>query len=404
MSGLHLFKKSVHACGVVLDVGSMSVAAGLYVTNPRGDVNLLYATRERIHFQKKLTGEALFSAMCTALDTTLLHLEKYGMERSMREGGKSYVVDTVSVTLSSPWHASEMKTLKKRLEKETVITEAIVNELITDEEQSFERRLTAKEAELLHQPAPLERKIIEMSLNGYPSGNPYGKRASTLEVKVFESMSSSLLIKKIKRSVGKYFPVEAVVFHSFSMTAFASIRDQFPHIDNFLIVQVDGEITDITIVKKGVVAEMVSFPFGHNNIVRALSVVCDNYPNCTLEGLLSLHTSKVINSRDKKRVDEAVSNAKKEWLDKFNSAIASFSEQMFLPKTVFIFEDIPHTSLFEEFLKKAESSQFTITAEPFTVLKLFNQSPSLAKPDSNDHDTTVLTMEAHFANSCSRKP
>ncbi|MSR78770.1 MAG: hypothetical protein EXS59_01325 [Candidatus Taylorbacteria bacterium] len=398
MAGLFSLKKPYKKIGAVIDIASRSIGGGLFEVTSGGQVKLLYTAREAISFQRELSGEALMSAMSKSLDAVLLHLEKYGLKHLQNKRGMPHIVDKINVTISAPWHASEVKVLRESFEKSTVISTSKIAGMLEAEDQSFEKRMVS-DGKNVQGFVPVERKIVEVRLNGYPTGSPFGKVAKDVEVRFFESIASPEVLNIIKTSIDKHFSIEDVKVHSFSLTAFSSIRDLFPAINDFLIVQIDGEITDVTIVKNNSIVEMVSFPLGHNSLLRTLGTICVNHPNCTLESLLVLHKEKGISGIDKVKVDSAIEATRKGWLSYFNSAISGFSEEMFLPRTLFLFEDLPHTSLFEDFLRQAESSQFTITGETFIIKKIFNESLSESSKlqDNSILNEPMLFMEADFS-------
>lgn len=381
--------------GVLLDIGSKSVGGAIFTKDSDKKPRLLYVAREKLTFQKSVTGANLSTAMYNALELVLFHLEEYGVEH-LRQGKTKYRVASVDVVISSPWNASETKTLNLKFKDPTTITETIIEELLSTEEKSFEARFDGTgQSEFTHE--VLERKILEMRLNGYPTAVPYGKMAKELEVRMFASIIPSGTLIKIEKAIHKRFLESQSRFHTFSAVAFTSLRDLFPEIDNFIMVQVGGEVSDIAIIKKGSIAEIASAPSGHNSLVRALGRVCVGHPDCALEGLLKIHREVGIQTADQKKVESAIAETKTAWLQHFNAAISNFSEETFLPKIVFLFEEQPYTSLFEDFLKEAESSQFTATAEPFIINAIGVEETSVfADVNKNVLLDEILVMEAGF--------
>ncbi|MBI2476115.1 MAG: hypothetical protein HYV67_02645 [Candidatus Taylorbacteria bacterium] len=395
-------KKSVKKVGLALDIGSKTVGGALFEKDAAGKIKLLYTAREPIAFQKILTGKNLLSAMLRSLELVLVHLEKYGLAHLNLNSKVNYHLDTVAAVVSSPWHASETKTLKLTREKPFVVTEALIGNLLAKEEGDFTERQPGGQS---HDPRPdvLEHKIFEMRLNGYPTADPFGKKASQLELSIFTSLAIKSLIEKTQTLISRHFPLSRLQWHTFSLTAFASIRDSFPDIEDFLVVEVGGEVTDVTIAKKGILAEAVSFPLGHNGLLRALDRICNNHPECALDALLKLHRQAKLNSADKDKVERAIANAEISWLKFFNDAISNFSAETFLPRTVFLFEDGPYASIFEEFIKSAESSQLAAT-EPFTVKTGDDIWAAFAAPGQPLAADAVLAMEADFAARFENRP
>ena len=375
--------------GIVLDIGSKSVGGGIFVKKNGTKPVFNFVTRGKFPFKKNLSGETLSTVMLKSLDTVLADIEQFA-SKNFKDTRSRQRFDSVTVLVSSPWHAAETKTLSLQFQQPSLITESVVEELLAEEERSFEARFEGNKRNGL---GVLERKIVEMRINGYPTSKPYGKKATHLEVRMFGSVILSEFMEKIKNVIDKYAPEAGLLFHTFSVAAYASIRDSFPNIDSFLLVQVGGEVSDIAIIKRGAIVETESFPSGHNSLLRSLDKICHSVPECTLEGLIALHGESAAETGDQNKVDAAIVDTKTSWLSHFNAAISGFSEETFLPKTIFLVEENPYTALFKDFLTGAEASQFTLTAEPFIVNVVDRTvTASLAEFDKNVLPDEVLAM------------
>jgi len=396
MSFFSFSRKPVKKVGLVLDLGSKTVGGAIFEKDQSGAAKVLYVAREPIAFQKILSGESLYSALKHSFELVIIHLEKYGLKHLNADSKFNYQVDSIAGVFSSPWHISETKILKYSEDESFVVTEVLINDLLAKEEKEFMARLSSNDKEISGYEL-LEHRVIEMRLNGYATSSPYGKSAKELELHFFASVSPAGVFEKIRELALSHFPVSHFDSHTFPLVAFASLRNIFPNEEHFLIVQVGGELTELTIVKSGVIAETVSFPLGHNGLLRALNKICGEHLGCNLESLLSIHREAKINLADKKKVEQAIADTRTAWLKFLTEAISNFSVETFLPKTVFLFEDAPYSSLFEDFLKSVELGQFTITGESFSV-KTATEFEALFAAANNTAITNdpVLNMEADF--------
>lgn len=395
MSFFDFSNKPKKKVGIVLDIGSKTVGGAIYDTDAEGNVVILYSTREPIAFQKRLTSESLLLALMHSIELVLIHLEKYGLKHLNKESKYNYQVSSVAGVFSSPWHISETKTIKFSQENSFVVTEKLVSGLMEKEEKEFVKRLTKGESTNSRFNV-LEHAVIEMRLNGYPTTEPYGKNGNALELQIFTSVSLANIYNKVDTLVHKHFPVEHFTAHTFTLTAFATIRDYYPNILDFFTVQVGGEVTDITIVKKGIIADTISFPMGYNHLLRSLNGICKDHIECTLEGLLAIHHRAKINSTDKKKVEKAILETKVAWGELFNNSISNFSLVAFLPKSVFLFQDGPYLSLFEEFLRSIESGQLSVASERFEVHSVNDVRALLRIPPVENAVDSILVLEANF--------
>lgn len=394
-----LSKKTAAELSLTIDIESNNVSAGFFETSKNGKPKFLYIAKESFPFDKELTATSLLSSMSKSLDLVLMHSLKYGLAHLNSLGSNKYILGRVTVSLSSPWHISEIKTLSLTKENPFIVAESQVKELVSAEEKDFESRFGSNSSTNKSELELVERKIVTAYLNDYQTETPFGKQASKLEIVLFTSISERKIMTKIKNIIARHFPNHEPVFHSFMLVAFAGLRDMFPENDNFLLVQIGGEVTDIAIAKAGKLAEVVSFPLGHNILVRSLDLVCKNSPSCELETLIKLYHEAKVEDRQRGKIKFALADAKLKWTEAFNDAISNFFGETFLPKNVFLLCSGKYGKLFEDFLKTVNSSRFTLSSEPFEVIRLGDDAvEQLVNRESGAVPDVVLPLafEADF--------
>lgn len=390
-------KKPAVPLTLALHIGSERVSAALFEESPPGRPRVLWIGQEAILFREEATASGLSSAMLRALDLCLIHAEKYGVRHIAATGRSGAAVSSVVFALSSPWHISEAKLLKLSRKNPEVVAKSAINELMAVEEKTLEERLRFSPKQKPEY-ALVESKILSIRLDGYPSSNPYGKKAREVEVLLFASVSPSAIFEKVKSALSKRFPESRIHSHTFILAAYAGIRDAFPETDDFIVMEVGGEVTDLAIVKKGLLLNAASLPLGENTLLRELLHICQGLPHCSAESLLSVHAGGEISAAEKKKVEQAIQKTKTDWLALFNAVISGFSEEAFLPGKVFLFADGPSAPVFEKFLKSAELGQFSLSGKPFAVEAA---GPALARKFA-DHERKVapaasLAVLANFA-------
>jgi hypothetical protein len=400
MLGFLFSKKSETDAELIFDIGSKSVGGGIFERQAKGGTKLLYAAREPIAFQNELTGDVLLATMLRSFSNLLLHLEKYGINHLRTASGQKYRIRSATIVISSPWHSSETKMIQLNFDKPTVITKAFVSEIIVKEEKDFENSV---EKSIQNHPdfCVLERKIMEIRLNGYTTAVPYGKETQNIEIRLFNSVASVKMLERIESLIVHYFHIDNFIFHTFSVASYVSIRDAFRGIEDFLIVQIGGEVTDVVIAKNGTLTETISFPFGHNGLLRVLDKICAGHPQCSLEALLTLHETAGITTTDKQKVESALSETKKLWWKHFNQAVSNFSQNAYLPEMVFLFEESPYSTFFETVLSEANPDKLAAGSSSLTI-KVVGRDV-LKKIEGNVIHDPILAMETEFAASLDQK-
>jgi len=216
---------------------------------------------------------------------------------------------------------------------------------------------------------PIEFKNMKTMLNGYATSEPFDKKTKKVEMTVFVSMSGNKILRKIEDTIFKYFHTEKIKFSSFAMASFTVARDMFIHQDNFLLVDIAGEITDISIIKKDVLGNSISYPLGHNFMIRR---VADNF-HCSLSeasSFISLYNNEHAAETILKKLEPIMVQLQTEWLKKFQESLVNLSEDISVPSTIFITVDQDLADFFSKIIKTEQFNQYTLTESEFQIVFL----------------------------------
>jgi hypothetical protein len=135
------------------------------------------------------------------------------------------------------------------------------------------------------------------------------------------------------------------------------------------LVDVDGEVTDILMVKKNILKGSISFPLGTNFIIRGLSAGL----KCSLDeakSFLSIFKDGHAEAALAKKISLALSDVKKEWLKKFQESLADLSNDISIPSLVFVATDRDWIDFFAETIKTEQFTQYTLAESKFEILPI----------------------------------
>lgn len=342
---------------LILDIGSGSVGGAIAFSSSHEPPTILYSTRTEILFRHEADSSRLLSLMLRALSEVMLAITHEGFEASGLST-KRPKISEVLVSLSAPWTISKTTFLHLKNQKPTRITETVFETLLEDAEK------TRTPNELPKGSVGIEKKLIRSVLNGYETSNPYGKEATEAEFTVLSSFSLPKITEKISDVVTHLAHTENVSFHSFSLLSFATLRDIFPTTSSFIFMDVSGEQTEVSIVKKNVLVETITFPYGKNHLIRALST--DNsIPGSSAESFIRLFHDNKGTGKLYDKAMETCDAFQKDWLSHFLKAIATFSEELFLPKTLFLTADAIMIPIIKDSIGKGDFTKFTLASAPF---------------------------------------
>jgi hypothetical protein len=392
-NGMSLFQrtqKSSQHFVVIFDIGSASIGGALVGLSDGKAPEIMFTTRRDIPFQAKLNFDRFLSSMIKTLEELFVLMQK-------ASGGAK--VDQAYAILASPWYASQTRLIHHSQETPFTITESWVNKLIDGEIALFrESKLFARSKGGDTLPEIMEAKNIQMKLNGYESMNPYGKKASDLEVALYISMIPQSIRTSIADTIVKFWHPKALHFSSFSFTAFDTIRDIFPDQSSFLFMDISGEVTDISLAKDNVLLQSISFPAGKNALIRALVERMKTTPALAMAEL-ELYASHKSTPDHVRVIEEVLGATTKEWQASFRDALAQFAKEFPIPRAIFYTADDNITEWFGKAIEETHFTQFTQESGVFTIRSLGNAFLSkfvhLLEPDFQD---PFLAIEAIFAN------
>ncbi|MEJ0002269.1 MAG: hypothetical protein WDN09_03840 [bacterium] len=344
---------------LVFDVGSSSVGAALFLMQSSGAPKILFSLREQIPLQEELDFDAYLASTMRAFETVAQKVSVAGKGAPTK----------IFCTLAGLWTASQTKTVKYKNDMPFIFNKKLADSLMDKEITVFEKEHVERLKHSDNKVRPIEFKNMKTMLNGYPTANPLNQKAKDLEMHIFISLANEQILGHIEESVFRHFHSKEVKFASFLMSSFAVARDMFVHQDNFLLVDIGGEITDISMIKKDVLQESRSFPIGRNFIIRGVA----RELKCSLaeaQSFISLYKDGHAAESTERILEPVLTRLKAEWLASFQEALANLSNDISIPATIFITIDGEFVEFFSSTIKNEQFNQYTLTESKFRVIFL----------------------------------
>lgn len=342
---------------MIIDVGSSSVGVGLAEISQGDKPHISWATREEMVFQTELNFSRFFSAMLEALDRALERLEK-----ESRDVPKPFVV-----SFASPWYVSQTRMVTVNRATPFTVTEKGIHKLIEREVEAFRTTYLPQYKNVAEEETDiLEAESIQIKLNGYDVSKPYGVSAKDMRMAVYVSVSSHKVLTAVEQKIFKRFHGRNVKFHSFPLVAFSTIRDTFVDANDFLFLDISGEVTDVSIIRDDAILETISFPLGKNFLIRRIASAHNTVPE-EAASLLRIFTEGKSDDATRMKIQTTLIAARKEWMQYFTEALADLSKDLALPYRVFFTADGDVAPWFADVLRSEEFEKYTFTDEPFQV-------------------------------------
>ncbi len=346
--------KQDDSLALLIDIGSASVGVALVRLEDGKPPHIISIVREDMPFKDALSSARFLSSMLHPLERALK-----GIQGKIKGKG---VPTHIFCTLSSPWFILKNRHVRITREEAFQVTTETLGSFFEEDIVLLKEEL--KETLPIKDIAIIEKKILQIRLNGREIRNPYGKTTNRMELITMVSVSSARVIHSIERKVANFFHTTSLHFGAFPIAAWSAISDIFPWEQDFLFLDITGEATDVSLVNNGLMVETVSFPFGKNFFIREISS-----EHCTLHEeaatLFSMHLAGTLNDSKHKKVSYVVTRAKEEWLSRFGKSIDTLAEGRILPSKIFFTSDADTSQLLTLLMENAKSG--TPTSGAFEV-------------------------------------
>jgi cell division ATPase FtsA len=259
--------------------------------------------REPIDFEREIDFENFLSLTMKSLEIVAGKICLAGLG----------VPDKIFCTLMSPWCAFQARTINFKKNTPFIFNEKLADGLTQKEIKIFEEE-SAVSSLNKNDLCLIELENVKTLLNGYLVSEPTGQKVKELEMTLFISIGSKQILKKIEEAISRHFHPGKMQYVSFTLASFSVVRDMFAYQDNFLLVDIGGEVTDISMVKKDILCSSVSFPIGINYFIRELA----SSLGCTLDeakAYLSLYKDKHMVKSVGRKFEPVMVELEMDWLN-----------------------------------------------------------------------------------------
>ena len=354
----------------IFDIGSGSVGASLVEFDPEGDhPTILWNARSHMSFQEIPHFEQLTKSMLSTLLDSVLELQTEGFQR-LKESSQKNVIDDMLFVFSSPWHAMQTKMITLKKEEPFRITRSFLDSLLDKEEKKFTAVAAGSTGDKAKAgPQLMEKQIIQTVLNCYTTAHPYHKMVRHAKIDIILSAVPKDIYEKISEITTQMLNGESGVFHSFTLVSFSVVRDIFHNKEDFLLLDISAEITDVALVGGGALLETASFPQGRRFLVREIASELNTIPE-EAATLVRAYFDGHIGAEYYQKIKSSLEKCADSWVHSLDETLIQLSENISIPKTIYISVDGDFGVWFKEIIEKKDFSHLIFSDASFSVILL----------------------------------
>lgn len=363
------FSKKRKKARLIFDIKSESISASLIYLAENARPEVAYSERIFFYEEEDVNTKRYLSKFFNALK----QVSKSASDFIKKAKVQFHQIDIegVNYILSSPWVISQSKNVIVRKDKAFSIDSKLLESILIDEgkkiEETKEKEIsTKKKAVDLNM---IEEKVIQTKLNGYKVNSIFGRKAREIELNFLLSFSDNDLLEKIKSISSESFGNIKTYIHSFTLASFSTIRDLFPKKDDFLILDIGGEVSDICLCEDENAKNIFSIPLGKNKIIR--EVAKDLGVSFTVaQSLINIRCKGHCHDKTDKQISESLNTVLESWLANISSTLSKLSPSGDIPREIFVFVDDEISQTIAMYLKKDRLQKFKIINHDFNIIVL----------------------------------
>jgi hypothetical protein len=307
----------------------------------------------------------------------------------------------VIISFSSPWLTFRTKHIHLLEKTPFIVTKEFIDDIVLKEGKLLKNELAKNSSKNSNLDLEIiEKNIVHSKIAGYTIDNIINKKTTELDLFLHMSAVSRDIQEKISNIIIKHTHIlkENILMHSFPLVLFSAIRDNFGENPNFLIMNINSEMTDIIFVDTHIIKAIESFPFGKNTIVRQIAK-SSNLSMEIAESQLSMYMFKKVEDSVSILTEKILEDLEKEWAIYLEDTLLSISPEMILPKKIFIVSNNDTSSLFVNFLSLPKSDATLSFRKNLEIVEITDvQLSNLYKNTLKTGVNESLVMLATFYN------
>jgi cell division ATPase FtsA len=334
---------------IVLDISSGGVSGVVVLKNQKEPPFVLSSVKKEIKISYDLDPKILEKNILEEIDHVCEKLQKDTLLRP----------DKIYCVLATPWSDGQLRSISLKRDKEFKFTESLAQELILNE---------IKEIKKDHHEGMqiIDEKIFQISLNGYNIDKPEGKYAKSLDIKMFFSLTSRSVVRKIEDKVQKTFK-SRIFFTSQMLADFIFIRNLSDGKKDSIVLDIGLEFTEMLLMKNAELWSVGSFAFGKNNLTKIVSETMQKSLPET-QSLISSFANKHLDEGNLSPLEKAIDFALTMWQSSLKETLLEIWPKRHIPESIFLIADDNMSDLFYNKLSYAFFGEFTISSLDFNVI------------------------------------
>lgn len=272
-------------CGVVIDVGSASVAAAILISEPdEQHPTVVWTHTERCPVGDDFEVIGAAKRIATAIMNVSLELASSGTTTLASYDPKQTITE-LQVAIAAPWCYTVPKRVTHTAETGFTVDQTLLNELSQAAEREATQTYAAHPLFDALGLAVIASSTAHIIANGYPVANPRGKTVTELTLLQHFTICQKNLLDAIYELQNTVLPKTKLQVSSFMGHMRTQVLVNTLPQTTYGLLDISGDASEIGIVVNGQLHTVMSNSWGHNAIARELAAITNQPPETALSRL-----------------------------------------------------------------------------------------------------------------------
>jgi hypothetical protein len=340
-------KKDTHTV-VLVDIRSSSISAGYVVIKQGAQPNIIHSVQYPVDPH---ATEPVQEALPRTLETVLTALVQGGSQKVIA-AGYSADSDHVLVSVSSPWQSSHIAIVRKEEPKTFTFSKRLLDEMTGDTVLSVPGRKMVSQL------------VLSTFLNGYETQNPFGREVKAVEAITLTTDIDESIYSKIHEVVRKTFHHKHIDIYAYLPELYAALKDVTPHNKDYLVFDVGADVSDIVLVKHGILISSAVHQSGMRNILDAV------HKSGLSSHSIPTEEHEVLDADRNATFQDTTQLAKSAWIDAMKTTLSSIAKEEPLPRLVLVSSETAVSDFVTRLLDAPHLRSLWLSDEPLTLVPL----------------------------------
>lgn len=357
--GLFSSRKVKEPAYIVCTVEAHSVSCAIYLRKEKPEI--IFAVRDNLIYKRHPSAKRIFDKVNNLFKNLLLN----SVLPFIKENGELYEFVHATIVHSLLWSHEESKYISHMGEKEFILTEEYVNNIIDTEHNKVGKEDNFK---------VVASRISNMHINGYVTPNMFGKSAKFFSCRLQRTLVDKTFLEKIEESL--HSVVKTDVIHATEFDLFDVFIPFVGAESKMFAISFGSETVEIAIYNHIERKDSVSVPVGIETLVRGIALKVHENESVAFSHILSLSRGERVPTKTEL---DTINNSMKSLRLKVNKALFDIGESIEGINSIICIYPESYRDISIYFLKNFLCNNSISVIDPYTA-KGYRDSIKIRQP------------------------